>query len=483
MTANEFAKVVRSGDGRLRVDKVILYAEGCRVRGQGLLRITPTQLELDLEVGSKSVMPRLKKHIWGENDFWPMWGRIEGDLSFVCDHVSPGNRSDHWGTEKVRTIQTLKLPWVDLKSAGWDRLTDTQKRKAIGLPETTSRNRVSVVVEAVLVKCEQIFVNAGTTKTVRNDFLGPKESSHADTFIDRAKDYDFALIQKQEDLEVHLRSKAHFRSKGAADDQRRFHALLYAVGFTHGFQPWPFRLSHWRDGKKVLDRIKAPRPVKNSLHAPFDKGLGHSLSFRRKGALNSPIRIASRFFENANDTSKKLSQLLFLARAGSAESVDPRVRTLALCSLFEGIVDLLFEALHLEKEVMSANPAFADYIRQRDKLCARLKKFSSRHNLALQRLAGSLEHAKAFRVKDKFQALCEHFHLAYSPGLKTHFDSWTARRNPMSHGRWDSDLEDFIHEARIAGAINIFVLKLMGYSGKIRAVLVGSDPSEIYRTI
>ena len=412
-----------------------------------------------------------------------LWGRIEGDLSFACDRVSPGDRTDQWRTGRAHTVQTLTLPWVDLKSSGWDKLTDAQKRKAMGLPRTSRPKALSVVFEAVLVCSDKIFVNARTTKTVTNDFLGAKRSWYADTFIDRAKDYDFALIQKDEDLEVQFRSKAKFRSKGEADDQRRFRALLNAVGFTHGFQPWPFRISHWRDGKKVSDRITAPRPVRSSIHAPFDRGLGRSLRISRKGVSNSPIRLAARFFESGTDTSKQLSHLLFLTRAGSADFVDPRVRTLALCSLFEGIIDLLFDALDLEKELRRADPGFGDYIRQRDKLCARLLKFSARRNLALRRLAGSLEHAKAFRVKDKFKALCNHFHLTYSPNMKKHFDSWSAKRNPLSHGRWDSELEDFIHEARIAGAINILVLKLMGYSGKVRAVTVGSDASETYRTI
>src|ERR1051326_8253419 len=50
MTADEFATLVRSGHGKLRVTKVLLNAEGRKVRGHGLLEITPTQLELRLEV-------------------------------------------------------------------------------------------------------------------------------------------------------------------------------------------------------------------------------------------------------------------------------------------------------------------------------------------------------------------------------------------------------------------------------------------------
>jgi hypothetical protein len=37
------------------------------------------------------------------------------------------------------------------------------------------------------------------------------------------------------------------------------------------------------------------------------------------------------------------------------------------------------------------------------------------------------------------------------------------------HATWkDNDERAFVHQARIAGAINILLLKLMGYSGKVK---------------
>jgi hypothetical protein len=150
--------------------------------------------------------------------------------------------------------------------------------------------------EAVLVGCPRVFVNAGSDTTIKNDFLGKRTSSSADTFIDRAKDYNFALIKEGDDLHVHLRSKQGFRSIGEEDDLRRFRALLEAVGFTHGVHAWPFRILHWRDGRKVLDQIHTPRSVPTSPHAPFQYGLGLTPGRNKRGTRNSPVRIAARFF-------------------------------------------------------------------------------------------------------------------------------------------------------------------------------------------
>ncbi len=483
MTADEFATLVRSGKGSIRVSNAVLRAEGCQIRGHGLLKITRKRLALHLEVNSKTAMPKSQKTIWKAEDFWSLSGVIEGDLRFSCKRVSPGRRTEHWKTGKAaRTTQVLHLSHLELQTTGWDKLTDAQKRKAIGLPPGKRAKFPRVVFDAVLTGCEQIFVNAGTDTKIENDFLGKWGSSSADTFIDRANDYDFAVIKEGDDLHVHLRSKAGFRSKSEDDDRRRFQALLNAVGFTHGVHPWPFRTTYWRDGRKNLDEISSARAVTQTVHRPFDGGLGTTPGRKKKGAQNSPIRIAARFFEKEKGLSEKLSYLLFLCRAGAADSVDMRVRTLPLCSLFEGIVDLLFDHLKLEKELRAKDPQFDYYIRQRDRLCSRLKKFAAKNNSALQRLAGSLEHAKAFRVKDKFGALCDHFGLNQKD-MNRHFESWAKRRNPLTHGQWDSTIEDFIHQSRIAGAINILVLKLMGFSGRVRAVTVGSDESETYRSI
>ncbi len=118
MTPDNFAKLVRGGDGTLRVANVLLHAEGCKVRGYGLLKITPAVLALHFEVSSKSVMPKRRKNIWKEDDFWSLSGIIARDLHFSCNRVSPGQRTDHWKLgNALQTVQVLHLSGIELRSA------------------------------------------------------------------------------------------------------------------------------------------------------------------------------------------------------------------------------------------------------------------------------------------------------------------------------------------------------------------------------
>src|SRR5438034_4747951 len=163
MTADEFATLVRSGNGSVRVSNAVLRAEGFQIRGQGLLKITPERLALHFEPSSKTAMPRRQKSIWSAKDFWSLSGTIERDLRFSCDRVWPGQRTDHWKTRKApQTTQVLLLSHLELQTAGWDKLTDAQKLKAAGLPPGKRAKFPTVVFEAVLMGCEQIFINAGT---------------------------------------------------------------------------------------------------------------------------------------------------------------------------------------------------------------------------------------------------------------------------------------------------------------------------------
>jgi hypothetical protein len=483
MTPDKFDELVRSGNATVHVDKVRLRADGQVVKGKGLLRISQRALQLDLEITAKSVMPIDRKTQWFKNDFWKLTGVIDGDLKFWCDGVSPACRTDSWRVGKKRTVQTLDFHAINLASEGWDKLTNAQKHKALGSTEKRTSKHPHVEFKAVLVACDPVFLNAGTETRIRNDFLGPEGTSAVDTFIDRDKDYDFALIRKGEDLSVHFRSKGQFCSKSEGDDRHRFQSLLFAIGFTHGFQPWPYRREYWRAGRKISETFTAPHELTKTPHAPFDKGIGRGVGLGRKGTCNSPIRIVAKFFERRSTLSEEIAYLLFLFREAGGSSVNLHIETLALCSLFEGVVDLLFNELKLEHQMRINDSHFDEYLKLRDRLATRLTKIARSGNRAFERLAGSLSHAEAFRVKHKFKALCEHFGLKFNEEMKRHLEAWEAQRNPLMHGNLKARDADFVHQSRIAGAINILLLKLMGYSGPVRAVLFSDEPSEIHRTI
>ncbi len=92
MNADEFAKAVRSGDARLRVDRVVVTAGINKFRGAGVLRIAKGRMHLDVTLSGKAKAPDEKKTVWNEADFWKLRGVIEHSLPFVATHVSPAER-------------------------------------------------------------------------------------------------------------------------------------------------------------------------------------------------------------------------------------------------------------------------------------------------------------------------------------------------------------------------------------------------------
>jgi hypothetical protein len=488
MKVDEFAKLVRKGDGRLRVDNVTVSAGNARFRGSGVLVVATKELRLELTLSAKSKAPDEHKPVWNEADFWKLRGVIEHSLPFTATHVSPGTRTYSNGINMV----SLRFHAINLTP----RRTSEKERKALRLrfdelskrysnaapPETEatpSPKRRTIALArftATLVNSKLLAENEVTHTLRRNSFLGKTTGWEADTYVEKGRDFDVALVKEGTDLQVHFRSKARYRSKSAAEDRERFQAVLDAIGFTHGFNAWPYRVQQWREGREEMDRLTAPQRLPKTVHAPFDQALGAS-------GAPPPIQLVARFFARRSALSRRISEFLFTFRQAGEERVHLPVRTLAFCSLFEGLVHLLFRELALEPKLRESSPDFDAFLVGRDRLVAELEAKGKTGAAASKRLAGLLAHAEAVRVKDKFKALCDAFGLDY-PKMKPHFDAWYAERNPLMHGTWkEHNDKNFVHQARIAGAINILLLKLMGYSGKVVAVRFGAAPSETYRTI
>ena len=254
------------------------------------------------------------------------------------------------------------------------------------------------------------------------------------------------------------------------------------IGFTHGFQPWPYRIEYWRGEEKILDQIQPPYKLTKTRYAPFDRNIGFLRNLNKKGTRNSVVRLTAKFFEQKTELSDELSRLLFLFRETGSASF--HTKTLALCSLFEGAVSLLFEGLKLEDELRQKDTRFEDYITLRNRLVKRLRRVAVKNNSeAIRRLAGSLNSAKEFRVQDKFRALCQHFGLKYENDLAKTFEAWNRKRNPFMHGNWKEEDSDFSDQALIAAAINTLVLKLIGYSGQMKFDASAVEIKDRYRLI
>jgi hypothetical protein len=72
-----------------------------------------------------------------------------------------------------------------------------------------------------------------------------------------------------------------------------------------------------------------------------------------------------------------------------------------------------------------------------------------------------------------FQAVTNHFNLQWENDMEQIYFIWTNLRNPLAHGHERSNQSEderkqlLLDESRIAGVINLLLLKLFGYSGKM----------------
>jgi hypothetical protein len=88
----------------------------------------------------------------------------------------------------------------------------------------------------------------------------------------------------------------------------------------------------------------------------------------------------------------------------------------------------------------------------------------------LRNLVGS---ASLLRPVDKYLAVCNHLGLKWEGLMKDAWNTWDSVRHKKLHAALAAEAKNSIHDhftavGRIAGAINILLLRLIGYSGITR---------------
>lgn len=490
MNADELSAALRSGDTPVRLDRIEVSAGGEKFRGTGVLEVKGDDLQIRVTLSKRSKLPNWHRSVWSEADFWKVRARVEHSVSFTATNVIPIRQITRGDLiESTLRFTSFKLAFARRSTTKYRKLFDEVAAKyrkeeqlpiPLPLPAPVKKRKASRIAfakfEAVVVGCKPIVENVTTLTVTKNSFLGKTTSWDCDTFVEKTSNYEIALIERKDELHIHLRTRGRYKSDSAIVDRKRFQALLEAVGFTHGFNPWPFRLEQWREGGLIESRFSVPRVPPKTTHAPFDKSLAAS-------GYPPPLWLVMRFFQKDTPLSRFVSDFLSIFRQAGEESVHLPVRTLAFCSLFEGLIHRLFQEFKLERQLRKQRPDARQFLAARDALIKTLVKKGAKGDLASKRLAGLLGHAEPFRVKDQFYALCDRFGLDQK-AMKRHFDAWFSERNPLMHGQWRNHSDqDFERQSLIAGAINIFLLKLMGYSGKMVASRFAFNHSDVYRRI
>jgi hypothetical protein len=257
------------------------------------------------------------------------------------------------------------------------------------------------------------------------------------------ENYEITFQKEKDDSDLHisLRSKKEYRSIGEQDDWNKFHAFMKALAFVHGMNAWPYRVEYWRAGQKITDRVTAAYKLSKTSHAPFTK----RLSFNAKtGSLkwdfNEPIKKAVAFFETDSTLSKEVSEILFLFREAD-EGVHSEITTIALCSLFENLVRLIFRELNL-KEKAAGSSDLKLFEEAKSEIADQINRQIAAKGEGYRRLYNIIQSAQPFSIEQTFQAVVNHFGLKWQNDMEIIFNTWKKARNPIVHEKMRADTSE-----------------------------------------
>jgi hypothetical protein len=182
----------------------------------------------------------------------------------------------------------------------------------------------------------------------------------------------------------------------------------------------------------------------------------------------------TKFFETESPLSEEVAYLLFLFRQAGTKGVHRDITTVTLCVLFENLVRHIFRELKLEEKARKENPLFDSFEHAKGKFIQQMDQQLIANDIGYKRVHDVVQSAEIFNAKYMLQAIVTHFGLQWKNDMELVFKTWQQARHPSVHHseyatRSEDDLKQVnLAESRIAGAINILLLKLFGYSGYMR---------------
>ena len=288
--------------------------------------------------------------------------------------------------------------------------------------------------------------------------------------------WNYGLIQVGDNLHVHLKSKESYVSKGKANDQKHLDAFLRAIAFTHGQHAWPWRLTYRVGHKLLTNKVRIVRKTSRTSHAPFSQRIWFN---SRVGNIawdfGDALQTTYTFFVNETLLSKEIEELLYLFREAGGCEIPLQIELLTICSLYESLMRAIFAHQSLG---VTKSPEVLAFIAEKKKIVQELKQ--NRKSLpkleaaAYSRMMSLLASASPESIREIVEIVSSRLLINSSVNWKKTHKEWSTFRNPLSHkisagADGENNLPKYMMAvSRISGAINVVLLKLMGYSGMAR---------------
>lgn len=486
MGREEIATLLLTTDTRLRVDEVVIrFPDGITKKARGTLwrDAEEEKFHLHLTLLEGSLKLPFKGGVFTREHFWRIEGVIEEMVPFHCE-APPGlesnsadyvlDRHAYFVKCKPQTVSLVPPLTPEREAERIARWKEGNEMLSRRVPEPEDYHPTGLWSASVFIPgVKAVHLNEGTEVEEKNPLLGTRSRSKMSTLNGEWEARKIGMVQHEDSCEIVLREEEGGPESPALDDfEKELDALLRAFGFVNGWDPWWQRLTVRRGGDVVRDDVRALRAAPSSCFAPLTERACHF-----GGDAVQLTGLAWNFFRT-DPAAEILSQALYLMRQATQHGVPTEIGLLAQCTVFEGVVDMLYKRWRSPNDAAVA-AAFEQAAKATQEfVSSRLLKVSvpseqsvadTAETKAWTRLNNFVKAARMLRPEDKFREVCRHCRLDEKQFVQPILKAWQSYRNALAHGKTlqGPPAEIMFASSRLAGGYYILLAKLFGYSGKM----------------
>lgn len=384
-----------------------------------------------------ALLTQQKKTSYTQDDTFAVRGQIGGEVAFVCDGVFPSFNT----TVRSRGTSTLHLDAkrMHLTAEGTDMMLDSEVSELLAKKASSKARNKKYRAHSIFHGPELRMMN-GTSETVEtNDFLGEASSRTLDTHLLSGSGYEGALIQKGQELHMHIRTvEGHDWNRESW--KRLIKSLEQAIGFTHGFQPWPVYCELRSDGKVDERWLACHQALDQTSLSPISRSLWAQSIGNKSDPIHQIIpTIASGLLVLNDDQRKGISNLLWQFRAMELSDLPHTTKLLMVCSILDG---------------------------------------------AMKVIAGMSDPEKKPKTDKTWMSACAIACLSWEKWGNPLFELYGKYRHELAHGwLWHANYEkptDYFNDyPKLCGGLNTLIAAACGYDGAIMSDIYKSQATII----
>jgi hypothetical protein len=319
---------------------------------------------------------------------------------------------------------------MHLPAEGADAMRSSELSELLGKDVTCDEERLLKFRSHTIFHGPRLRMMNCTSDTVqKNDFLGEASSSSLDTHLFKGNGYEAALIQKDSELHMHVRStNVHSWDENGWTETVKL--LEQGVGFTHGFQPWPVYREVRMDHRVTERWIGCHQALDQTGLSPISLQLWAGVS----GVKNDPLhQIVATIADGLGDLPPPIQDgiknLLWQFRAMELSDLAPTTKLLMVCADLDGMMKVL---------------------------------------------SGKTDPKQKAGTDKTWKAGCEAAGLSWDAWGSALFELFGKYRHDLAHGwLWLSSYDEpstyFTDYPQLCGGLNILVAASCGYKGRILA--------------